>query len=657
MLGSLPRSKWRYRPARNGWRVAVSPSTGLTSNFATAFTCASDEVALIDKIVFSGISKDAASGETVTLEVNGVELPFHFPGEADRRATFRHMWRLNGNMVVQPGQSLKAKGESRATLAFGLLSTVDALEVHYRVMKTQQAITEGYLQGGTMPNVASLDWADVIPGTATRLIAGVAGRHIQVLGMAFTGHAYAAAEHNSSILFWDGAAGTTSGLFKAYSTNADAQYSPMLFVGDTDGCIQGPSGEGLYVNVSSEFGTLYCVAYDNEAAGPFTAGETLTFAGGGTATLVTLVDLGGDGVITFRMISGAVPANNEGITGGSSSATGDVYGTPNQVFYCDYDTLAVATFSAGEVLTFSGGDTALCISDVNSGAYGRFYFSMIGGTSPPASAETVSGGTSGATAALVCTPSIDNTKGDYVVLYRYIEDSDVGDTTGKLGQTIFGSRFWVQTETDPIPSTGAPLSLFGGYSFAYNTLGGGSFAVGDLVTLGAPVGTAIILQVTEVGAAGTMVLGPLISGAAPVHNTTLTVGGVTAAVNGDVKKVAISSDNNLHNVQIIGHAASFSTTNPSIPNTTGLGIGATSSALPIVAAVPLIHDGSAGSASTSHTYYDEDLGIEIGMNFLPGITGTYTGAATTISRSVLVWGRLGNSKLTGSSPANIVRFA
>lgn len=68
--------------------------------------------------------------------------------------------------------------------------------------------------------------------------------------------------------------------------------------------------------------------YDNEALGPFTDGETLTFGGGGTATLLELRDDGTTGWMRVRMLTGSVPANDETITGGTSSATADVNGTP-----------------------------------------------------------------------------------------------------------------------------------------------------------------------------------------------------------------------------------------------------------------------------------------------------------------------------------------
>lgn len=71
----------------------------------------------------------------------------------------------------------------------------------------------------------------------------------------------------------------------------------------------------------------YVFAYDAEAGGPFTDGETLTFSGGGTAKLLELVDNGTTGYMTVRMLTGSVPVDDETITGGGSSATAAVNGT------------------------------------------------------------------------------------------------------------------------------------------------------------------------------------------------------------------------------------------------------------------------------------------------------------------------------------------
>jgi hypothetical protein len=74
----------------------------------------------------------------------------------------------------------------------------------------------------------------------------------------------------------------------------------------------------------------YRFNYDSEASGPFVVGETLTFTSpAGTAKLVALIDLGATGeMVISEPLSGSVPTDNSGITGGTSSATASVNGTP-----------------------------------------------------------------------------------------------------------------------------------------------------------------------------------------------------------------------------------------------------------------------------------------------------------------------------------------
>jgi hypothetical protein len=72
----------------------------------------------------------------------------------------------------------------------------------------------------------------------------------------------------------------------------------------------------------------YRFEYDAEVGGPFQAGETLTFTSpAGTAVLAQIRDLGTTGELVIgAMLTGSVPTDNSGITGGTSGATASVNG-------------------------------------------------------------------------------------------------------------------------------------------------------------------------------------------------------------------------------------------------------------------------------------------------------------------------------------------
>ena len=168
---------------------------------------------------------------------------------------------------------------------------------------------------------------------------------------------------------------------------------------------------------------VYKLDYDNEASGPFSEGELLTFGGAGTAGLVLLYDNGTVGEMYVVMISGAVPADNESISGGTSSATADVDGTPflsrfpakvrDDISYnasqdirwtgpnlgathsCKYDNEASGPFTLNEILTFGNGSTAELIQLTDNGSDGELFFRMVD-VELPTDNDTITGGTSSA---------------------------------------------------------------------------------------------------------------------------------------------------------------------------------------------------------------------------------------------------------------------
>lgn len=71
-------------------------------------------------------------------------------------------------------------------------------------------------------------------------------------------------------------------------------------------------------------------AYDNEASGPFTENEVLSWGTGstaGTGALLALNDAGTTGDMWIQLLTGVPPTDGLTITGGSSSATCDVNGS------------------------------------------------------------------------------------------------------------------------------------------------------------------------------------------------------------------------------------------------------------------------------------------------------------------------------------------
>ncbi len=75
-------------------------------------------------------------------------------------------------------------------------------------------------------------------------------------------------------------------------------------------------------------GITHSIVYDNEASGPFTEPETLTFGNGATAQLLAVEDAGATGTLHVQLLTGVAPSDNDTIIGGTSGATADVNGAP-----------------------------------------------------------------------------------------------------------------------------------------------------------------------------------------------------------------------------------------------------------------------------------------------------------------------------------------
>lgn len=73
--------------------------------------------------------------------------------------------------------------------------------------------------------------------------------------------------------------------------------------------------------------------YDNEAGGPFTQNEVLTWGAGataGTGALLAVYDAGATGTMWIQLLTGVAPTNDLEISGVTSMATCDVDGAPTQ---------------------------------------------------------------------------------------------------------------------------------------------------------------------------------------------------------------------------------------------------------------------------------------------------------------------------------------
>lgn len=239
---------------KNVRRFARSPSTGITTGYLTYVSCATGEVALIDRIVIRGLTNDGATNLTVTFEINGVDCPLHLLGVLDARHGDTLILRPNGNLVVGSGSSLKAKASS---------GTVATCSVYYRKMSLTKALHERLIPT-TIPLVASTNSTaagGTVAGTAKAIVTAVPGYSIEVLGFYLTGHNYNAAADSIALAFWDGTgtmytppatkAATAHPIHIGHAQGANIAFTPRVLVDDTQGCIQGPAGYGLYIQATA----------------------------------------------------------------------------------------------------------------------------------------------------------------------------------------------------------------------------------------------------------------------------------------------------------------------------------------------------------------------------------------------------------------------
>lgn len=110
---------------------------------------------------------------------------------------------------------------------------------------------------------------------------------------------------------------------------------------------------GSVSGVSPSGDSSYSFDYDNEAGGPFTVGEDLSWSGG-TGKLGDIVDDGTTGRMNIILSTGPVPSDNVTITGGASSATCDVDGTVTNGLVDSEETIRRGRYRKYDILDDGG---------------------------------------------------------------------------------------------------------------------------------------------------------------------------------------------------------------------------------------------------------------------------------------------------------------
>jgi len=244
------RSKWDRAHAKNSRSLRTGYlGLGTSAGSAAGLTTEANQVALIDEVIFACLSNDAATNLTGNLRVNGITLPFHFPGIANQTTTRRKVWRTKGNLVVHPGQTLAAHASANSAV-----NNVSCF-VKYRLMSLTEACQTKEISG-RLPNVASTNTVaggGTAAATSKAIVAAQAGKFVEILGITCTGHNFNAAADDIRLGFWDGTTGTFAAngnmVMRTYARGASPVFAPDYLIGDCK--IQGPAGSGVYIQASA----------------------------------------------------------------------------------------------------------------------------------------------------------------------------------------------------------------------------------------------------------------------------------------------------------------------------------------------------------------------------------------------------------------------
>lgn len=238
----------------SGFGIARTTFAGIGSSYGVNYITTgagfgADYGIVVDEIVLTGVTNDAASNFTITLNINGKELPFHIPGTADASESFR--------LSLKP-KCMTVFGSTENFINFKASTTaISHAFVRYRRVRASEIMK--MWEGGGVPQYASTNSVaagGTTGGTAKAIVTGVAGYSVQILGFYITGHCFSATSENIKLGYWDGTTGTTFDtggkvVFRAHARGANKIYAPKVLVNDTKGCIMGPAGYGLYIQATA----------------------------------------------------------------------------------------------------------------------------------------------------------------------------------------------------------------------------------------------------------------------------------------------------------------------------------------------------------------------------------------------------------------------
>lgn len=124
-----------------------------------------------------------------------------------------------------------------------------------------------------------------------------------------------------------------SGQYDFLQANGGATYPSGTEYADI-GVLTSGTSDGIFVFAYTGMGgaSVLHFDYDNEAGGPFTNGEAISWdAGASTGTLLKIIDDGATGQMWITVIGGVAPTDGDTILGAVSAATADVDGDVQQV--------------------------------------------------------------------------------------------------------------------------------------------------------------------------------------------------------------------------------------------------------------------------------------------------------------------------------------